>query len=64
MPTPVYVFLIGFLPFWLIINMTESYFYYSTGEYIIAIVGGIILSYYWRLITEQQQHKAARSVEV
>ncbi|MGH1439311.1 MAG: O-antigen ligase family protein [Cellvibrionaceae bacterium] len=48
MPTPIYVFLIGFLPFWTVINIFESYFYYSSGEYILAIVGGIILTYYWK----------------
>lgn len=53
MPTPIYLFLISFLPFWLIVNMFESYFFYSSGEYIVAIVGGIILSYYWRTITKK-----------
>ncbi len=48
MPTPIYLFLTGLLPFWVIINLTESYFYYSSGEYVLAIVGGVILSYYWK----------------
>jgi len=53
MPTPIYLFLLSFWPFWIIINIFESFFYYSTGEYILAIVGGITLSYYWKYIIKK-----------
>lgn len=52
MPAPVYLFLLSFLPFWLIANAAESFFYYSSGEYLLAIIGGVILSYYWKQTPE------------
>jgi len=58
MPTPIYLFLIGFFPFWLVVNIFESYFFYSSGEYIIAIVGAIILSYYWKAIAKKTTEAA------
>ncbi|MFC3153102.1 O-antigen ligase family protein [Litoribrevibacter euphylliae] len=45
---PTLVMLSMLLIFWLVINCFESYMYYSSGSYILALIGGTILSVYWK----------------
>ena len=48
LPTGFLVFTYSFISYWLVINLFESYFYYSSGTLIFGIVAGIVLSHYWR----------------
>jgi len=38
------------LVFWAIVNCFESYMYYSSGSFVITLIGGVVLSVYWKAI--------------
>ena len=48
MPTDIFIFIGMFFPFWLVINLFESFMYYSSGTFVFSLVGGGALSYIWR----------------
>jgi len=48
MPLPVFIFIVSFSALWAVINLFESYIFYTTGEYLFALIGGTILSYHWK----------------
>ncbi len=48
MPEPVFAFFVAFFPFWLWVNFFESYMFFSYGNYIFSLVGGVLLSYIWK----------------
>lgn len=54
MSSEMFLFLIAFSIFWLTINLTESYMYYSTGQYAFALVIGGIVTHIWRMQAEQR----------
>lgn len=37
-----------FIAYWLVVNLFESYMFYSSGSFILAIISGTIVSLYWK----------------
>lgn len=52
MPPDVFVFAWLFFAFWLVINTFESYILYSSGQYLNAVIGGFLYSFYLMLNKE------------
>lgn len=48
MPTDVFLFSCAFFPFWVTVNMFESYIGYASGFFLNAIIGGFVYSWYLR----------------
>lgn len=47
------------LVFWAVVNCFESYMYYSSGSYVLALIGGSLLSLYWKSIDFFENEPAA-----
>lgn len=46
MPYDVFLFGVGFFPFWLVVNQFETYLIWGTGVYLMALVVGTLYSYH------------------
>ncbi|MFE8072893.1 O-antigen ligase family protein [Marinobacteraceae bacterium S3BR75-40.1] len=42
-------FYLAFTAFWLVVNITESYMFYSTGQYVLSLVLGGMVTHIWRM---------------
>ncbi|WP_155849258.1 MULTISPECIES: O-antigen ligase [unclassified Alcanivorax] len=47
LPGDVLIFYLGFLAFWLVINLFESYLYFSSGELVFSLILGGVVSLIW-----------------
>ena len=52
MPGDVLIFFLGFILFWLVINCFESYIFFSSGNFVFALICGGILTHIWKVDTE------------
>ena len=52
MPGDVLIFFLSFLLFWSIINCFESYIFFSSGNFVFALICGGILTHIWKVDTE------------
>ncbi len=50
LPTDLLVFVYSFMGFWLVINCFESYMFYSSGIFVFGLVGGGVLTHYWKAL--------------
>ena len=50
LPTDLLVFVYSFMGFWLVINCFESYMFYSSGIFVFGLVGGGVLTLYWKAV--------------
>ncbi|MEH6578324.1 MAG: O-antigen ligase family protein [Amphritea sp.] len=48
LPTDMLLFTYTFIAFWGVINSFESYMFYSSGKFIFGLIGGGILTLYWK----------------
>ncbi len=48
LPGDMFIFFLGFLTFWLIINCFESYMFFSSGTFVFALLCGGVLTHIWK----------------
>jgi len=50
LPTDMLLFFVSLLIFWLVINLFESYMFYSSGVFVFGLVAGAVLTHYWKAL--------------
>lgn len=63
MSSEMFLFLLAFSIYWLTINLTESYMYYSTGQYAFALVIGGMVTRIWRMQADRKWPSTNRTTD-
>jgi hypothetical protein len=51
MPEPVFLFIAGFIVYWLVVNAFESFMLYSSGRYLLNLVIAAAMVYHPRAVS-------------